>query len=76
MLIFLLPPSLEALETRLRGRGTDSDEEIALRMKNAIAEMGVAIEYDYVVVNDEIEPAPAGCSRSFTPRRAGRSAVW
>lgn len=54
VLIFLLPPSLEALETRLRGRGTDSDAEIALRMKNAIAEMGVAIEYDYVVVNDEI----------------------
>ncbi len=54
VLIFLLPPSLEALEERLRGRDTNSDSEIALRLKNAIAEMAVAIEYDYVVVNDEI----------------------
>jgi guanylate kinase len=54
VLIFLLPPSLEELEARLRGRGTDSDEEIAFRLKNALDEMAVAAQYDYVVVNDEI----------------------
>ncbi|MBM3316651.1 MAG: guanylate kinase [Candidatus Eisenbacteria bacterium] len=54
VLIFLLPPSMEALEERLRGRGTDSEEEVALRMRNALAEMAVARQYDYVVVNDDI----------------------
>ncbi len=55
VLIFLLPPSLEELETRLRGRGTDSDEEIAKRMDQALREMTVAADYDYVVVNDEVK---------------------
>jgi guanylate kinase len=55
VLIFLLPPSLGALEERLRGRGTDDEEDIALRLKNAVAEMTVATDYDYVVVNDEVK---------------------
>lgn len=54
VLIFLLPPSMEALEERLRGRGTDDDEEIALRLNNALAEMAMAEQYDYIVVNDDI----------------------
>ncbi|MFH1144749.1 MAG: guanylate kinase [Candidatus Eisenbacteria bacterium] len=55
VLIFLLPPSMAALEERLRGRGTDSDEVILQRLKTAQAEMEVAPQYDYVVVNDEIK---------------------
>ena len=55
VLVFVLPPSMEALEERLRGRGTDSDEEIARRLTRACEEMAVATEYDYVVVNDEIK---------------------
>lgn len=55
VLIFVLPPSMEALEQRLRGRGTDTDEEIARRLQRACEEMAVAAEYDYVVVNDEIK---------------------
>ncbi len=55
VLIFLLPPSLEELERRLRGRGTDSDEEIARRMEQALKEMAVAAQYEYIVVNDEVK---------------------
>jgi len=55
VLIFLLPPSMAALEERLRGRATDSEEVIAQRLKNAQEEMAVAPQYDYVVVNDEIK---------------------
>lgn len=55
VLIFLLPPSLEELEKRLRGRGTDSDEEIARRMHQALEEMTFAAHYEYVVVNDEVK---------------------
>ncbi|MCK4413764.1 MAG: guanylate kinase [Candidatus Eisenbacteria sp.] len=55
VLIFLLPPSMEALEERLRGRGTESEEEITERMKNAREEMLVAPQYQYVVVNDDIK---------------------
>ena len=55
--IFLVPPSLEELERRLRTRGTDSDAEIALRLRNAREEMGVRYEFDYIIVNDDLEQA-------------------
>lgn len=55
--IFILPPSLEALEERLRGRGQDSDEIIARRMRDAKSETSHYSEYDYLVVNDEFENA-------------------
>jgi guanylate kinase len=55
VMIFLLPPSLAALESRLRGRGTDSEEEIQKRMRDALEEMAVAPKYEYVVVNDEVK---------------------
>jgi len=53
--VFLLPPSIEALEQRLTGRGTDSPEVIADRMQRARAEISHWDGYDYVVVNDDIE---------------------
>jgi guanylate kinase len=52
--IFILPPSLEE---RLRGRGTDSEERIRLRLENARREIALAHEYDYAVVNDDWEVA-------------------
>lgn len=55
ILIFILPPSMEALTERLTGRGTDSEDEIVKRLKNAENEMLVAPKYDYVVVNDEVK---------------------
>lgn len=57
LLIFVYPPSLEVLEQRLRHRGTDSEEEIRLRLKNARGEMEEAPHYDYLVENDEVSLA-------------------
>lgn len=57
--IFILPPSREALEQRLRGRQTDNDEVIALRLRDSIADMSHWNEFDYVVVNDDFERATA-----------------
>ena len=54
-LVFIEPPSLEVLESRLRGRGTDSEESIAVRMKNAQVELSHKMEYDKQFVNDDLE---------------------
>ena len=53
--VFLLPPSIEELELRLRGRGTDSEEVIGGRMARAKAEISHWDGYDYVVINDNVE---------------------
>jgi guanylate kinase len=55
--IFILPPSREALESRLRGRNTDSEEIIARRMRDAISEMSHYREFDYLVFNDDFDIA-------------------
>jgi guanylate kinase len=55
--IFILPPSLEALEARLRGRNTDSDEVIARRLKASLEDLSHWSEFDYVVINDDFEQA-------------------
>lgn len=57
--IFVLPPSRRELERRLRARGQDSDEVIARRMQQAEDEMSHRGEYDYRVVNDDLEEAMA-----------------
>ena len=53
--VFVLPPSFEALERRLRGRSKDSEEAIQRRLATARAEVAAFAEYDYVVVNDELD---------------------
>ncbi len=53
--IFIVPPSLEELDRRLRNRGTDSDDVINLRMKKATAEISHAEEYDHIIINDNFE---------------------
>ena len=55
--IFILPPSRAALELRLRGRNTDSEEVIARRLRDSIADMSHWNEFDYVVVNDDFARA-------------------
>jgi guanylate kinase len=55
--IFILPPSLEELERRLRGRRTDSDEVIARRLAAAQAEMRHVGEFDYAIINKELQRA-------------------
>ncbi len=55
--IFILPPSYQTLETRLIGRGDESDEVISKRMQDALNQISQYKEYDYVVVNDEFQQA-------------------
>jgi guanylate kinase len=55
--IFILPPSREELEKRLRGRNTDSEAVIARRMRDAISEMSHYREFDYLVFNDDFDTA-------------------
>lgn len=55
--IFVLPPSLEELERRLRGRGTDKEDSIVRRMGIATSEIMRADEYDYIVENDDLNQA-------------------
>ena len=52
--IFILPPSLEVLEQRLKARGTDSPESIAVRLRNADKEMKQKDLYNHVIVNDQL----------------------
>jgi guanylate kinase len=55
--IFVLPPSFEVLEARLRKRSKDSEAAMARRLEVARREVAAVAEYDYVVINDEVEPA-------------------
>lgn len=57
VLLFIAPPSKEELIRRLKGRGTETDEVIKLRVETATKEFKVAKEYDYIIVNDDIEKA-------------------
>ena len=68
--IFVVPPSFEELKKRLIGRGTETPEEITARLEKGRSEIEMALDYDYIVVNDEVETAA---------RRLGeiiRSARW
>jgi guanylate kinase len=57
--VFILPPSMATLEKRLRGRGTDSEEEIQRRLRNARGELRVADQYDYVLLNARLDETVA-----------------
>jgi guanylate kinase len=57
--IFVLPPSREALEQRLRNRATDSEEVIARRLRDSIADLSHWNEFDYIVINDDFGRATA-----------------
>jgi guanylate kinase len=55
--IFILPPSLDELESRIRGRGQDSEDAIARRLSSAQTEVNAANEFDLQIVNDDLEAA-------------------
>jgi guanylate kinase len=59
VLIFIAPPSIEELERRLRGRGTDTEAAIEGRLIRARQEFQEADFYDYLIVNDDVEKAAA-----------------
>ncbi|MFQ3185176.1 MAG: guanylate kinase [Marinomonas primoryensis] len=68
--IFILPPSLPALEERLRSRATDTDDVIQRRMAKAVNEMSHYHEYDFVVVNDDFDAALSQMTAIFMAMRA------
>ena len=71
--IFVLPPSFAVLEARLRGRSNDSEPAIARRLATARSEVFAVDEYDYVVVNDELERTVSEMCAIVTGERARRS---
>jgi len=68
--IFILPPSLAELESRLRGRAQDSDAVIAARMAKSMHEISHWSEYDYVVVNHDADQATEELKTILTAERA------
>ena len=80
--VFVLPPSLEALEARLRGRGTDSEEVIARRLLGARGEMRHVGDFDYVILNNELShaiedlAAIVRAARLRCARQRGRHATY
>ena len=70
--IFILPPDLDTLAHRLRRRATDSDEVIERRLRNAIAELSHWPDYDYLIVNDDLDRAYGVLRALYLARREGR----
>ena len=71
--IFILPPSMEELDRRLRSRQTDSEEVILGRMRRAAGEIGHWGEYDYVLVNENVEDCLSEVKAIVTAERMRRS---
>ena len=71
--VFLLPPSIAALEERLRLRGTDSDEVVAHRMNRARSEISHWDGYDYVLVNDDVDKCFEQVQHILAAERVKRS---
>lgn len=69
--IFILPPSRAELERRLRTRATDTDEVIARRLRDSMADMSHWGEFDYVVINDEFEQATCDLEAIVSGRGEG-----
>lgn len=67
--IFILPPSFSTLEQRLRRRGTETDQELSLRLANAHAEVEHYKEFKYVVINEDIERAASGIEAIIAAER-------
>ena len=57
VLVFVCPPNFKVLERRLRGRATDTDEVIEMRIRNAVSELESIKTYDYLVLNDQLDQA-------------------
>lgn len=68
--IFLRPPSLEVLRKRLSGRGTDAEDALAVRMRNAETELARVPEFRHVVVNEDLEEAVRGVKEIIISERS------
>jgi guanylate kinase len=71
VLIFILPPSLAELRSRLEGRGTETAEKVEKRLSQALNEIRLIGEYDYYIVNDDLAEA-AETARSIMKAEASR----
>jgi len=71
--VFVLPPSFEVLERRLRGRSKDSEAAMARRLATARDEISAVDEYDYVVINDELDRCVSEIGAIVTAERAKRA---
>jgi guanylate kinase len=69
--VFLLPPSMEELSQRLRGRGTDDEKAVKRRLELVISELRAVHDFDYAVVNDELEAAVAAVCEIVRAERSG-----
>jgi len=75
VLIFILPPSLKELERRLRNRGTETEDEILIRLKNAKEEIKMVKNYEFVVINDSLDEAVEGLKAIIISFRHRQSRV-
>jgi guanylate kinase len=73
LLIYILPPSLEILDERLRARGTDAEEVIRARFEKAIREIKRCVDYDYIVFNEDIHKAVEEVTSIILSGRARKS---
>jgi len=63
LLVFVQPPDQAVLESRLRGRGTEDEEAVRVRLRNASEEMAAASDFDEILLNDDLQNAVAGLIR-------------
>lgn len=73
IMVFLLPPSADALAARLRGRGTESEAQVRLRLGHARHEMEQMDLYDHLVINDDLETAYRDLQAVFLAARSRRA---
>jgi guanylate kinase len=74
--VFIAPPDIAELEKRLRGRGTEDEETVVKRLKNAVVEMNNCESYEYFIVNDRVENAVrALCGIIYAERARNRRAL-
>lgn len=73
ILIFLLPPSMAALEERLKGRGTETAESLQIRLTRAKQEMSESNKYDFTFVNNNVEEVAQQISELIAKKRRGES---
>ena len=73
--VFILPPSRLALERRLRGRKTDTDEAIARRLRDALGDMSHWHEFDHVIINDDLSRATTDLESVITGNGADSRAA-
>ncbi len=69
LFVFIVPPSLQILESRLRSRKTDSDEQIMVRLQNARKELQQHHLFEYIIINDNLDEAVEKCSSIITAEK-------